>query len=129
MAETKTEHEVVTLERRYWQALKDKDVETALALTDNPCIVVGARGINRIDHTTYAAMMQDESWEIVDFSIDDEVQLLMAGDTVMVAYIAHEQLLTDGETVSFDAAESSTWVQRDGRWVCALHTETILGAA
>jgi hypothetical protein len=27
-----------------------------------------------------------------------------------------------------DAADSSTWVHRDGRWLCALHTEAIAGA-
>jgi hypothetical protein len=26
-----------------------------------------------------------------------------------------------------DAADSSTWVRRNGRWLCALHTEAILG--
>ena len=30
------ERELVDLERRYWQALKDKDVEAAVELTDDP---------------------------------------------------------------------------------------------
>ena len=43
------ERELVDLERRYWQALKDRDVATALELTDEPCIVAGAhhRGEHR----------------------------------------------------------------------------------
>jgi hypothetical protein len=30
--------------------LKDKDVEAAIELNDDPCIVAGARGIGLIDH-------------------------------------------------------------------------------
>ena len=26
-----------------------------------------------------------------------------------------------------DAADASTWVRRNGRWVCALHTESLKG--
>jgi hypothetical protein len=33
------ERELVDLERRYWQALKDKDVTAAIELTDEPRIV------------------------------------------------------------------------------------------
>jgi hypothetical protein len=29
--------------------------------------------------------------------------------------------------VSFDAADTSTWVRRDDRWVCAAHTESLRG--
>jgi hypothetical protein len=51
------ERQLVELERRYWQALKDKDVEAAIDLTDDPCIVAGAQGVGSIDHATYMAMM------------------------------------------------------------------------
>ena len=33
----------------------------------------------------------------------------------------------DGEPVSLEAADVSTWVRRDGRWLCALHTESLAG--
>jgi len=41
------ERELVDLERRYWQALKDRDVAAAVELTDEPCIVAGAQGVGR----------------------------------------------------------------------------------
>jgi hypothetical protein len=126
MAATKTEHELVTLERRYWQALKDKDLATALSLTADPCITVGAQGINRIDKTTFATRLQDPSWEIIDFSIADDVQVQIVGEAAMLAYIVHQEMTFGGKTISFDAADSSTWVRRDGEWVCVLHTESML---
>jgi hypothetical protein len=45
----------------------------------------------------------------------------------LVGYKVHEDLTVDGKSVSLDAADTSTWVRRDGRWVCALHTESLLG--
>jgi hypothetical protein len=34
-------------------------------------------------------------------------------------------LTVDGKPVTLDAADASIWAQRDGRWVCALHAESI----
>jgi hypothetical protein len=108
--------------------LKDKDVAAAIELTDEPCIVVGAQGVGMIDHPTYEAMMEKATWTIVDFDIRDDVQVRLLGDdTVILGYTVHEELTVDGEQVAFDAADTSTWVRRDGRWLCALHTESIAG--
>ena len=38
------EKQFLDLERQYWQALQDGDAETALRLSDDPCIVSGATG-------------------------------------------------------------------------------------
>jgi hypothetical protein len=122
------ERQLVELERRYWQALKDKDVEAAIDLTDDPCIVAGAQGVGSIDHATYMAMMENASWTIVDFEIRDDVQVRLLNDEcAIVAYTVHEELTVDGAPVSIDAADTSTWVRRDGRWLCALHTESLAG--
>jgi uncharacterized protein (TIGR02246 family) len=128
MTDTTIERELVSLETRYWQALKDKDVEAAIALTDEPCIVAGARGVALIDHRAYVDMMEKASWTIVDFDIRDDVQVrVLDDDTAIVAYTVHEELTVDGEPVAFDAADTSMWLRRDGRWLCALHTESLTG--
>jgi hypothetical protein len=128
MADTTIERKLVELERRYWQALKDKDVAAAIELTDEPCIVAGAQGVGSLDHATYRAMMENATWTIVDFDIRDDVQVRLLGDeSAILAYTVHEELKVDGEPVAFDAADTSTWVRRNGRWLCALHTESIAG--
>jgi hypothetical protein len=127
MAATTIEQELLTLEKRYWQALKEQDLATALSLTDDPCIVVGAQGVGIVDKKTYASMMKEATWEIVDFSIGDDAKVQVFGDTAVVAYTVHEDVIVDGSRLSFDAADSSTWIRRDGQWVCTLHTESVLG--
>ena len=121
------ERQLVELERRYWQALMAKDVEAAIELTDDPCIVAGASGVGSIDHARYAAMVKNATWAIVDFELSDVQARLLGDDTAIVAYTVHEELTVDGAPVSFDAADTSTWVRRDGRWLCALHTESMTG--
>ena len=122
------EQDLLDLERRYWQALKDKDVDTALELTDEPCLVTGASGVGKVDKQAYASMMENATWTIDDYSIGDDAQVRMLGDdTAVLAYTVREQLKVDGKPVSFDAADASTWVRRGDRWVCAMHSESILG--
>ena len=120
--------ELLSLERRYWQALQDQDDDAALNLTDDPCIVAGAQGIASLDRRKMAAMLRQGTWKLNSFKIDPDVQLRMIGDDVAVlAYTVHEELTVDGNAVKLQAADASTWVRRDGRWVCALHTEALAG--
>ena len=120
--------ELLSLERRYWQALQDQDDEAALDLTDDPCIIAGAQGIASLDRRTMAAMLRQGTWRLQSFKIDPDVQLRMIGDDVAVlAYTVHEELTVDGNPVKLQAADASTWVRRGGRWVCALHTEALAG--
>jgi hypothetical protein len=130
MATAITQEELVRLETQYWQAMKDGDVETALRLTDTPCIVAGPQGVGSIDRKGFEAMLRATDYRIDRFELKDGAQMRRLGDDVAVlAYEVHEELTVDGKRVSIDAADCSTWVRRDGRWACALHSETIEGDA
>jgi hypothetical protein len=125
---TTMEKNLLKLERQYWQALKDKDVDACLDLTDEPCIITGPQGVGEIDHQTYKQMMNDATYEVLDFQIDDDVKVRMLGrNTAILAYKVREKMTVDGEPVTIEAADTSTWVRRDGDWKCALHTESIAG--
>ena len=85
-------------------------------------------GVSRIDKKTIVEMMRNAPYTIDDFELDDDFQIRMIGnDVAIVAYKVHEELTVEGEPVTFDAAESSTWIRRNGSWVCALHTEALTG--
>jgi Domain of unknown function (DUF4440) len=126
---TKTiEAELLDLEKRYWQALKDQDVDAAMRLTDEPCIVTGAQGIGMLDRKTLAALVKAPPYTLNRFVLKDGAQVrLLGNDVAIVAYQVHEELTVEGKPVTLDAADSSTWVRRNGRWLCALHTEAIAG--
>jgi uncharacterized protein (TIGR02246 family) len=123
-----TEKDIVKLEKRFWQALQDGDVESALEMTDDPCFLTGAQGMSSIDHETFRSMMQDAPYTLDAFELGDDIQVKILGDDVaIVAYHVKEEMTVEGKPLTLEAADASTWVRRDGRWVCALHTESILG--
>jgi hypothetical protein len=127
MATAITERELIELERKYWQAMKDGDVDTALRLTDVPCLVTGSQGIASIDPPTFRRMFKSGP-KLDRFVFKDGAKMRKLGDDVAVlAYEVHEELTVDGKPMSLDAADCSTWVRRDGRRVCASHTEAIEG--
>lgn len=121
--------ELTKLEHQYWQAIKDRDVESALRLTDDPCVVTGAQGVGRLGHEALAGMMKGGAarYALESFELDDVSVSQLTDDVAVVTYKVHEELTVGGERVALDAADSSTWVRRDGRWVCATHTESVLG--
>ena len=55
-----------------------------------------------------------------------EVQQLSA-EVAIIGYNVHVVARYEGEEVTLDAADASTWVKKNGSWVCALHTEAPLG--
>ena len=126
--DTTMEKELLDLERRYWQALQDGDDATALKLSDDPCIVAGATGVASLDRNTMAGMLKQGLWKLRHFDIDPDVKVKKISDDVAVlAYKVREELMVNGKPVQLEAADASTWVRKNGQWVCALHTEALTG--
>lgn len=122
------EQELIAAEQRYWQALQDNDVETALRLTDFPCLVTGPQGIGLVDEKAFASMMKDAQYSVDRFRFGDEVKVRVVSDDVaIVAYTAHEELTVEGAQIALDLVDASTWIRRDGAWRCAVHTESLAG--
>ena len=129
MPTSKKEREVLELERRFWDAMKEKDGQTAAEMTDDGCIVVGAQGVSAIDRATMEKLTEEGNWELKQYSFDEQnAQVRFIGDDVaIVAYKVNERVVVDGKTLPIDANDSSVWVRRNGDWLCALHTESLAG--
>jgi ketosteroid isomerase-like protein len=128
MATTTMERELLTLERAFWDAIKNRDVDEAMRMTDDQCIITGAQGVAVIDRKSFARMMEAAPYTLHHFEIADDAKVTQCHDDVaIVAYKVREKLTVDGKPVTLEAADASTWVRRNGRWLCALHTESILG--
>lgn len=127
MAEGPIEAQLLDLEKQYWRAIKERDVQAAMRLTDDPCIVTGAQGVARISQQQFAGMLQAGGWTLHQVDLSDVQVRVLSEDVAIVAYKVKELLTVEGKSVTIDASDSSTWVRRDGNWVCALHTEALLG--
>lgn len=124
--ETRT---LLDVERKFWDAMQEKDGKTAGEMTDESCIVVGAQGVNRITAQEMDRMTREGPWQLTGYDLkDDTAQVRMLGDDVaLVAYSVHEDVTMNGKPMSMDAHEASVWVRRDGEWRCALHVESLAG--
>jgi hypothetical protein len=119
--------ELLDLEMQFWKSMKDKDVDAALSLTYEPCMVAGPTGVSSIDKQTFAKMMATGTWVLQDFEIRDVKVQQLNEEVAVIGYKVHEELTVDGKPITLDAADVSTWVKKNGRWLCALHTESLAG--
>ena len=120
---------VLDLERRFWNAMKEKDGRAAARMTDDGCIIVGAQGVSAIDSAKMGDLTVEGKWELEQYAFDEKnAQVRFIGDDVaIVAYKVNERVVVDGETLPVNANDSSVWVRRNGEWLCALHTESLAG--
>src|SRR5688500_16171852 len=128
MATQTIDAEMLELEQRFWQALKDLDVETAANLIDEPSLLTGAQGVGMVDRKSFREMMAAPNYTLDRFELKDGAQVRqLSDDLVIIGYEAHEELTVEGKPVTMDVADTSVWVRKDGRWLCAAHTEAIRG--
>lgn len=116
-----TREDLLDLERRYWSAVQEKDSETTATLSDDPCILVGARGVRRL--------LDVADIELERFDMEDVHVRRLCDGVVALAYRVKESLVMDGQDVSMEAVDASVCVRRNGDWVCALHADSPCGAS
>jgi hypothetical protein len=122
--------EILDLERRYWQAMQEQDVRTAVALTEFPCLIAGASGVRSVDQASYEKMMTGGTWRLHEFEIEEGAEVRQLGeDVAVIVYRVREEMTVEGKPVTIRAADSTVWVRRGDGWKCAVHTESIEGDA
>jgi hypothetical protein len=129
MTTTTREQELLDVEKRFWDAMKDKDARSAGQMTDDGCIIVGAQGVSAIDAKTMAKLTSEGKWELQQYSLDHTNRQVrfISDDVAIVAYKVTERVVVEGQTLPIEANDSSVWVRRGGQWRCALHTESLAG--
>jgi hypothetical protein len=121
------ESEILALEKKFWQSMVDKDSHAGARLAAEPCLVTGAQGVGRIDRKTFAKLMETGAWELHRFEFSDVKVERVTDNVAVIAYKVREELTVDGKQLTLEAADASTWVRYGENWMCALHTESVLG--
>ena len=71
--------------------------------------------------------MNSETWTLNRFDLDDVQVRVLNDDTAVVAYKVREEMTVEGKPLTLEAADASTWVRKNGKWLCAMHTEALAG--
>ncbi len=119
--------DILALEHRFWQTMIDKDPKAGAALAADPCLVTGGQGVGRIDRKTFVKMMEGGSWTLSAYEFSEVKVERVTDDVAVIAYKVREEMTVDGKPLTLEAADASTWVRKDGEWLCVLHTESVLG--
>lgn len=114
--------EIIELEKQYWAAMSEKDYETVKDLTKFPCIVAGKKGVMSVDEPAFKKMFEQGSGRKMQVKNISDEQVQTGEDHAMIAYLI--ELDYDGNPMT--CACTSTWINEDGEWVCAMHTESDL---
>ena len=122
MRERPVESELLDLERMYWTAIMEKDAVVARQLSHDRCVVTAADGgATPVDPASFREIMDALPWILDAFELEDMHVRLVGDDVAIVAYTVKETLIVEGAPMMREAADSSTWIRTDGRWLCAHH--------
>ena len=121
-----TGNDLIALEKKFWQSMVDQDTDTALSMLDEPSLMVSSHGAMQFDHAAYRRMAEQGTMVIKSFELSDMNVLFPSDDTAVLTYRVKQAMAQRGKTdeMKQEMADSSVWIRKDGRWRCAMHTET-----
>ena len=118
--------QIIDLETRFWQAIKDKDASTAEAMIADQALVTGPFGTMQLTPAQFGKMMREAPWTLDTFKFEDVAVIFPTDDVAVIAYKVHQTGEMEGKPMDMHAADSTVW-SRDGEtWKSVLHSETIL---
>lgn len=121
---------LVDLETKFWQSMVDHETDVALNLLCEPALMVSSQGAMKFDHDAYRQMADQGSMEIKSFELNDMQVVFPNDSTAILSYRVKQALAPRGKqaTTEQEMNDTSTWVQTDQGWRCAMHTETPMAA-
>ena len=119
---------LIDLENKFWQSLVDEDTDTALAMLDEPALMVSSHGAMKFDHAAYRQMAEKGSMVLKSYQLSNMDVVFPAEDTAILTYSVKQAMAPrgNGQSVTQQMADTSTWVRKRGQWQCVMHTETPL---
>ncbi|RQP22803.1 nuclear transport factor 2 family protein [Piscinibacter terrae] len=117
---------IIDLERKFWQSMVDEDTDTALAMLDEPSLMVSSHGAMQFDHDKYRQMAEHGTMVIKSFELSDMNVVFPTEQTAVLTYHVKQALAERGKSklTHQEMADSSVWMHKGGKWVCVMHTET-----
>ena len=117
---------LIDLENKFWQSMVDEDTDVALAMLDEPALMVSSHGAMKFDHAGYRQMAEKGSMVLKSYQLSDVDVMFPADDTAILTYRVKQAMAPRGksESMTQEMADTSTWVRKGGQWQCVMHTET-----
>lgn len=121
-----SKEEILNLEKKFWDCMRNHDIEGAMKLTSFPCLLSSSHGARLADENDFRnSFKQHEGWkmELTDFSNDNVI--FIDDRTAAISYeMTCEMISRHDETKIVRAAAQSVWVKQDSDWKCVAHSES-----
>jgi ketosteroid isomerase-like protein len=117
---------LIEMESKFWQAIVDQDSDTATSMLCEPSLMVSEHGAMRFDHAAYRKMALQTPMVLTSFELSNVNVVFPSDDTAIVTYRVKQKVARRGQAEGSvqEMNDTSTWVYADGKWRCAMHTET-----
>lgn len=117
---------IIDLEKKFWDTMISRDTEVATKMMADKSIVIDAKGVAQIARSDLSKRMQGSKWTLDSYRMSDTQVVFPTEDTAVIGYKVKQQGKMGGKPYDMECADSSTWTKVGGRWLCALHTETVM---
>jgi hypothetical protein len=109
--------QIIELEQKFWQAMREEDIETAVSLSRFPCLLSGPKGSKLIVEDEFRQLMQGHDGKTFEgVELKNTLVEILNEETAVITY----EYDLNGKTF----LDASTWVNEKGNWVCGFHSET-----
>ncbi len=120
-----TEADAIAKEKAAWDTFKTRDYDAFGSMLTSDNIYVGPEGV--FDKETNLKNARD--YELIEATFSDWKFLLIDKDAFVVTYTVNAKGKVAGKEVPAQTARSSSsWVNRDGKWVSNYHQESPIKA-
>ena len=116
--------EIMKLEKKFWQAMVDQHPEEAAKLLTDEAANAAMFGIHHFSPDEYLEMAKQGPAKLKSFTFSDEKVIFPAPNVAVATYEANQTFEMDGKVHEMVCFDTTTWVERDGKWLAAVHTET-----
>lgn len=124
MTRNDSERQIIELEKKFWNSIKDNDSDTAVTLLTEPALMVSSNGAMKFDHAGYRNMADSGAFKLLDFKMSKTQVVFPRDDVAVIAYQVDEETEMKGKTTTSKKSYSSTWVREGTSWKCVVHTES-----
>jgi hypothetical protein len=125
MGNAKRQQEIERLEKAFWQSMVEGRAKVATGMLTEPALMVSGHGTMAFDHASYERMAADDRQRLTGYRFGKFDVLFPTDDVAVASYQVTQEMERDGEAMTQQAFDSSTWVRIDDAWKCVAHTESL----
>ncbi|MEO8308695.1 MAG: nuclear transport factor 2 family protein [Pseudomonadota bacterium] len=116
---------LIDLEHQFWRAIRDEDVDAAVALLNEPALMVSAHGLMKFDHAAYRKMATQGKMVLTAFEFSDLEVVFPNEQTAILTYRVKQTMAPRGTSAGKvqHMNDASIWLKVGDRWRCSMHTE------